>query len=83
MIAVALGMKSRSSKTVRELYSSLREVLGPETGILTDAPLEQIRKFNKRLGQMVTAYRNKKVGYIPGGGGRYGSLVAPWEEDST
>ncbi|MFW9800915.1 MAG: endonuclease Q family protein [Candidatus Thorarchaeota archaeon] len=82
MISVALGVKSRSSKSVRKLYSSLREVLGSETGILTDVPLGQIRKFNRRLGQMVTAYRNKKVGYIPGGGGRYGSLVAPWEEDS-
>ncbi|MFQ5833211.1 MAG: endonuclease Q family protein [Candidatus Thorarchaeota archaeon] len=82
MIAVALGVKSRSSKSVRRLYSSLREVLGPETGILIEAPIEQISRFNKRLGQMVTAYRNKKVGYIPGGGGRYGTLVAPWEEDS-
>ncbi|MHA2378806.1 MAG: endonuclease Q family protein [Candidatus Thorarchaeota archaeon] len=80
MLAIALGVKSKSSKAVRALYSSLRESFGPETTILTDTSLPEISSMNGEVAQIVEAYRNKTVGYVPGGGGRYGTLIAPWEE---
>jgi PHP family Zn ribbon phosphoesterase len=79
IIALSLGVKSSTSKRVRALYDRMREQMGPETLILTEAPIESIRENNDRVAQMIEAYRNKSLGYIIGGGGRYGSLIPPWE----
>jgi uncharacterized protein (TIGR00375 family) len=79
MIAVSLGVKSKSSKSVLNLYSSIRESFGPETTVLTSTSLSEISSVNRKLGQIVEAYRNKTVGYVPGGGGRYGTILPPWE----
>jgi PHP family Zn ribbon phosphoesterase len=59
----------------------MREQFGPETHILTDAPIERIRENNERVALMIEAYRNKSIGYVIGGGGRYGALIPPWEND--
>jgi len=80
MIAISLGVKSKSSKSVGSLYSSIRESFGPETTVLTTTSLSEISSMNRELARIVEAYRNKTVGYVPGGGGRYGTIVAPWEE---
>jgi PHP family Zn ribbon phosphoesterase len=81
IIALSLGVKSSTSKRVRSLYNKMREQFGPETHILTKAPIDGIREKNERVAQMIGAYRNKSIGYISGGGGRYGTLIPPWEMD--
>jgi len=81
VIALSLEVKSSLSKQVRSLYDKLRDKFGPETLILTEAPIEGIREINKRVAQMIEAYRNKSIGYLAGGGGRYGKLIPPWEND--
>jgi PHP family Zn ribbon phosphoesterase len=78
IIALSLGVKSSTSKQVRFLYDEMREQFGPETLILTETPIEEIRAKNKRVAQMIEAYRNKSIGYVIGGGGRYGTLIPPW-----
>ncbi|MFX1266291.1 MAG: endonuclease Q family protein, partial [Promethearchaeota archaeon] len=80
MIAISLGVKSKASKSVRNLYSSIRESFGPETTVLTTTSLSEINSVNPKLARIVEAYRNKTVGYVPGGGGRYGTIIVPWEE---
>ncbi|MFW9944711.1 MAG: endonuclease Q family protein, partial [Candidatus Sifarchaeia archaeon] len=80
MIAISLGVKSKSSKSVRNLYYSMRESFGPETTVLTTTSLSEIASANRKLARIIEAYRNKTVGYVPGGGGRYGTIVAPWEK---
>ncbi|MHA2601937.1 MAG: endonuclease Q family protein [Candidatus Thorarchaeota archaeon SMTZ1-83] len=80
MVAISLGVKSKASKSVRNLYSSIRESFGPETTVLTTTSLSEISSVNSKLARIVGAYRNKTVGYVPGGGGRYGTIIAPWEE---
>ena len=81
IIALSLGVKSSTSKRVRALYDKMRNQFGPETLILTEVPIEGIRENNERVAQMIEAYRNKSIGYIIGGGGRYGALIPPWEND--
>ena len=81
IIALSLGVKSSTSKRVRALYNRMREEFGPETLILTETLIEGIREHNERVAQMIEAYRNNSIGYLAGGGGRYGSLIPPWEMD--
>ena len=66
---------------MRSLYDEMRDQFGPETLILTETPIEGIRENNERVAQMIEAYRNKSIGYLAGGGGRYGALIPPWERD--
>ncbi|MFX0108781.1 MAG: hypothetical protein ACFE7R_10875, partial [Candidatus Hodarchaeota archaeon] len=80
MLTAALNIKSKSSKRVRTLYNLLREAFGAETQILTDVPFDSLKTINEEVALMVQTYREGRVDYIAGGGGRYGSLIAPWEE---
>jgi len=82
IIALSLEVKSSSSRRVTMLYDKMRNQFGPETLILAESPIEEIREHNERVAQMIEAYRNKTIGYISGGGGRYGTLIPPWENES-
>jgi uncharacterized protein (TIGR00375 family) len=79
VITYSLGVKSASSKRARSLYNSMVDRMGCETDILTKVPVERIRGADRRVAQMIEAYRLGTVKYIAGGGGRYGRLVPPWE----
>ncbi|MHA2025336.1 MAG: endonuclease Q family protein [Candidatus Thorarchaeota archaeon] len=81
ILASSLAIKSSSSKTVRKLYDQMRDSFGPETVILTEAPISRIREMNERAAMMISRYRDKTIDYIDGGGGRYGQLIPPWEND--
>ncbi|MHA2323087.1 MAG: endonuclease Q family protein, partial [Candidatus Thorarchaeota archaeon] len=83
IIALSLEVKSSTSKRVKSLYDKMRDQFGPETLILTEAPIEGIKENNERVAQMIEAYRNKSIGYLAGGGGRYGALIPPWENDNS
>ncbi|MFW9889067.1 MAG: endonuclease Q family protein, partial [Candidatus Thorarchaeota archaeon] len=79
LMTSAMGIKSKTSRKLRDMYSRLRESFGPETTILTETSLEDLAEVNPKLSMMIDSYRDGSIGYIPGGGGRYGTLVAPWE----
>ncbi|NOR38186.1 MAG: hypothetical protein GQ580_01195 [Candidatus Thorarchaeota archaeon] len=79
VISVGLGVRSTKSKTVMSAYESMRESFGPETAILTETPIESLRAFNSQIARVIESYRDGSVGYVAGGGGRYGSIIAPWE----
>jgi PHP family Zn ribbon phosphoesterase len=79
VISVGLDVRSTKSKTVMSAYKSMREAFGPETAILTETPVESLRAFNSRIARVIESYREGSVGYVAGGGGRYGSIIAPWE----
>ncbi len=79
VISVGLGVRSTKSKTVMSAYKSMREAFGPETVILTETPIESLRAFNSRIAHVIESYRDGSVGYVAGGGGRYGSIIAPWD----
>ena len=81
IIRLSQQVKSSASKQVRAIYDVFRNRFGPETLILTDTPIQQIREENERVGIMIEAYRNKSIEYLAGGGGRYGTLIPPWESD--
>ncbi|TXT55824.1 MAG: hypothetical protein BAJATHORv1_30207 [Candidatus Thorarchaeota archaeon] len=79
LISTAIGVKSTSSKSVRGLYNELIQSIGTEVHVLTKGSIDAIKEHNDRLSIMIDAYRKGEVNYIPGGGGRYGKIIAPWE----
>lgn len=79
VIASSIGVKSSSSRRARSIYMKIVESLGPETRVLTEIAIEDIKAIDSRVAQMVDAYRNGTAAYVAGGGGRYGRILPPWE----
>jgi len=68
------GIKSPSSKTVLKVYNDFIDKLGSEFSILVDIPIEQIKKVDENIAEIIRAFRNDEIGYTPGGGGTYGEI---------
>ena len=79
LITTALGVKSSKSRAAVRLYDSLLQVFGVEIKILLSAPMDEIQSANSKLAQMIGDYRAGNIRYVAGGGGRYGRIIAPWE----
>jgi len=77
IIQTALGTKSNKVKSVTTLYKAMIENSGTEVEILTTIDSERIHRIDSKVGKMIELYRTGKMKYIPGGGGRYGSIIAP------
>lgn len=75
LIRATLETKSTASKRVRSLYDRMIETLGPETKILTTNTQDEIAEVDERVARTIIAYRRGAVGFVPGGGGRYGKVV--------
>jgi len=68
------GIKSTSSKTVKTAYDKIINELGCEYDILLELPIEQIKKYDENIANVVKAMRNNEIKYTPGGGGTYGQI---------
>ncbi len=55
-------------------YNELIEKLGKEFEILIDIPINKIEIVNKDVANVISAFRNNKINYTPGGGGTYGQI---------
>lgn len=80
ILRVAFGIKSRTAKRVKDAYMLLLKTFGDEVEIMTRSSIDQISKIDGRIGTIIELYRNGSVKYNPGGGGRYGQVIAPWED---
>jgi len=80
LVADALGIKSRSSKQVRSLYSKLRRQFGDEIEILMKTNPALIEEITPKVSRMIDCFRKGNIEYQAGGGGRYGKLLGPWME---
>lgn len=77
MIQSALDAKSNKTKGVKSLYQEFIKEFGNETKVLSETPLGDLVQTNKKIGKLIGLYRDGKVDYIPGGGGRYGQIINP------
>ena len=68
------GIKSSTSKTVLNTYNKIIQELGKEFEILIDIPINKIEEFDPTIASVISALRNNKIEYIPGGGGTYGQI---------
>ena len=69
-----LGSNSYTSKNVMRIYDSLIERYGNEYEVLLNAPINEIKSFNKELALIIEQLRQNKVKIKPGYDGVYGEL---------
>lgn len=74
MIRSVKGIKSASSKTVLKTYDEMINKLGKEFEILVDKSIKEIAEVDEKVSQIIQAFRNDEIEYIPGGGGAYGEI---------
>lgn len=75
IIAEAYGVKSRSSKKVKEAYDLLINGLGSELDILIDTPIERIAAAaNELVAEGVRRVRSGELMIQPGFDGQYGEI---------
>ncbi|MGQ4872477.1 MAG: endonuclease Q family protein [Promethearchaeia archaeon] len=79
IIRAVKNIKSYTSKTVLKIYNEIIEKLGKEFEILVDKPIEEIKDFDENIGEVIKAFRNEEIKYIPGGGGTYGQIKFDFE----
>jgi len=73
IIAEALGIKSRNSKKVQEIYNYLISQLGTEMKILIDEPLENLKNITEPIiTEGIKRVREGKLFIKPGFDGQYG-----------
>lgn len=75
IIAEALGVKSRSSVKVQEIYGKLIKSLGNELDILLNQPIEKIKfASSDMIAEAVSRVREGKLIINPGFDGSYGQI---------
>ncbi|MHA1149141.1 MAG: endonuclease Q family protein [Promethearchaeota archaeon] len=74
IIRAVKNIKSATSKTVLKAYDEIISKLGKEFEILIDIPIKKIAKVDEKISEIIQAFRNNEIEYIPGGGGSYGEI---------
>lgn len=76
MLRVVAGVKSVKTKSVIRPYEKLINKYGNEFDILTDKTyLSKLRKDGfEKIANIIEAFQEKKIDFIPGGGGQYGKI---------
>jgi uncharacterized protein (TIGR00375 family) len=82
IIAKAVGQKNPFTNTVTKRWEELITSFGNEINVLIETDIEKIRKVTApAIADAIQAFRDNKVTIIPGGGGQYGSIELPGEND--
>jgi uncharacterized protein (TIGR00375 family) len=81
IIAKALGQHTPFTQSVTKRWDELIAAFGSEIAVVLDADIHEVAKVTiPAIVDAVQAFRNHKVILIPGGGGKYGTIELPTEE---
>lgn len=81
IISKALHQKNPFNSTVMTYWHELISTFGNEISILLDIPMDDIAKISlPSVTEAINAFRQANIQFNPGGGGVYGSITFPWEE---
>jgi uncharacterized protein (TIGR00375 family) len=81
IIAKALGQHTPFTQSVSKRWDELISTFGSEITVLLDADIHEVAKVTiPAIVDAVQAFREHKVIIIPGGGGKYGTIELPSEE---
>ncbi|MCK5024031.1 MAG: TIGR00375 family protein [Thermoplasmata archaeon] len=81
IIMRAVGHSSPFTGKVQNTWESLVKDFDNELEVLMDAPTSMIRKVaGDMVADAIQAFRDEKIQVIPGGGGKYGSILLPGQE---
>ena len=80
IIAESLGISNAWSVKVQDTWKEFVRRFGNEIRVLLEVPVDEIRRVNAKTGDLISAFREGKYRYIPGGAGVYGVPVPPGKE---
>jgi len=72
VVAMARGVKTLTSPRVQLTWREMIDKFGPEIPILIDSQIPELKKFDKKIGEIIESFRSGKMLYDAGGGGKYG-----------
>ena len=76
----ASGHSSPFTGGVRSQWELLVKNFGNEINVLLEAKPAEIEKIaGKEVSKAIQAFRDGKIKVVPGGGGKYGSVLLPWQ----
>jgi uncharacterized protein (TIGR00375 family) len=82
IITKAVGQHNPFTQTVTNRWEELITAFGNEINVLLDTDIGEIAKVTTpAITEAVQAFRDKKVIIIPGGGGKYGMIELPRDEE--
>jgi PHP family Zn ribbon phosphoesterase len=82
IIAKALGQHTPFTQSVTKRWDELITAFGSEINVLLDADLDQVARVTvPAITSAIQAFRDHKVIIIPGGGGKYGTIELPTDDD--
>ncbi|MBN2518454.1 MAG: TIGR00375 family protein [Candidatus Altiarchaeota archaeon] len=72
VIAMAKGTSSVFGAKVQAEWRRMIDSLGAEIEILIDLDIDEIKKYDESIADIINSFRNERIEYDAGGGGRYG-----------
>jgi uncharacterized protein (TIGR00375 family) len=81
IIAKAVGHSSPLTGKVNAIWQSLVDVSGTEVEALMNTPIEDIsERAGETVAGAIRAFRAGQITVVPGGGGKYGTLLLPGQD---
>jgi uncharacterized protein (TIGR00375 family) len=81
IIAKAVGHSSPFTGKVNAIWQALVSHSGTEVSVLMETPVEEIGSIGgNAIADAIRAFREGRVTVIPGGGGKYGTVLLPGED---
>ena len=75
------GTSSTTTKKGLRIYNQLISIFGNEIAILTSVPVSDIREYDSGIANAIDAFRENRISFAPGGGGRFGTFTLHAPED--
>lgn len=77
IIVLSLGIKNVYSVKVQAKWEEFVKKFGSEIKVLLETDFLELNKVDPRVAEMVKAFRNGNIDYVPGGGGVFGKILPP------
>jgi uncharacterized protein (TIGR00375 family) len=81
IIQEVVGHSSPTTKTVQRIWKEFNQEHGSEIDILVEKPVEELSRTNRKVADAIEKFRNGHTVMVPGGGGSYGELIIPSDQD--
>lgn len=82
IITKAIGQRNPFTKTVTKRWSELVDAFGSEIKVLIDVDIDEIYSVTApAITEAIQMFREKKVIIKPGGGGQYGAIELPTQDE--
>ena len=77
-----MNVENINALAVQNLWRELVSYFGSEIKVLVDVPIIDIAEINEQVANKIESFREKRVLYIGGGGGKYGQpIICDSEEE--